>query len=262
MDGRTDEKAARRRQLLAWRESLDEAEKAARDERIRRHLGGCLQRLRGGPAGERPVGLPAGLPADAPGSGSGSGTRPAVALYYPVRGEVDLTPLWPQLWAAGWRVALPCTRPAARELWFAEVGPATCLAPGPYGIPEPVADSPTAPAAAVARRELAVVVVPGLAFTRSGVRLGYGGGYYDRLFADESVTAVRIGVAYDRQVLDNLPADPHDARLHLLVTEAGVWDCRAAADRGVCSGRADGEARKVLRTLRRLHCRRMTGQAE
>lgn len=66
-------------------------------------------------------------------------------------------------------------------------------------------------------------VVPGLAFTRGGVRLGYGGGWYDRMLGVGTDPAQRIGVAYPFQVVEELPSEPHDVRLTGLVV-AGEAD--------------------------------------
>lgn len=63
-----------------------------------------------------------------------------------------------------------------------------------------------------------VVVVPGLAFTRRGDRLGQGGGWYDRFLAGLRPDAVTIGVGFREQLVDHLPVEPHDVRLHQIVT--------------------------------------------
>lgn len=70
----------------------------------------------------------------------------------------------------------------------------------------------------------AVCLVPGLAFTRTGHRLGYGGGYFDRFL--EGFPGCKIGLAYGMQVVESVPVEAHDIPVDLLVTEAGVVDCR------------------------------------
>ncbi len=64
----------------------------------------------------------------------------------------------------------------------------------------------------------ALVVVPGLAFTPGGHRLGYGGGYYDRFLASLPPSAVTVGVCFHEQLVDDLPLDPHDRPVDLVVT--------------------------------------------
>ena len=93
------------------------------------------------------------------------------------------------------------------------------LAPGFQGIPEPVFH----PDRVFAPEALDVVVLPGLLFDRNGNRLGYGGGYYDRFLATQAPQALRVGLAFARQLADApIPAEPHDMRLDMLVTEAEI----------------------------------------
>ncbi|HEY5663063.1 MAG TPA: 5-formyltetrahydrofolate cyclo-ligase [Ilumatobacter sp.] len=66
-----------------------------------------------------------------------------------------------------------------------------------------------------------VVIVPGLAFTRRGDRLGQGGGWYDRVLAGVRDDCVTIGVAFAPQLVDELPVEPHDRPVDLVVTEHG-----------------------------------------
>jgi 5-formyltetrahydrofolate cyclo-ligase len=86
--------------------------------------------------------------------------------------------------------------------------------------PDPSAAFPVDP------RSLDVVVVPGLAFTASGERLGQGGGWYDRFLAGVRDDCVTIGVAFAEQVVDELPVELHDVRLTRVVTDAGPADGR------------------------------------
>jgi 5-formyltetrahydrofolate cyclo-ligase len=67
-----------------------------------------------------------------------------------------------------------------------------------------------------------VVIVPGVAFTPDGARLGQGGGWYDRFLASVRPDCTSIGVGFDPQLVDVLPTEPHDIRLDSIVTESGV----------------------------------------
>ncbi len=69
--------------------------------------------------------------------------------------------------------------------------------------------------------EVGVILVPGLAFGRNGARLGRGAGFYDR-FLSAHPHALRAGIAFSDQVLDSLPEDPHDQRMDILLTDAGM----------------------------------------
>jgi 5-formyltetrahydrofolate cyclo-ligase len=71
-----------------------------------------------------------------------------------------------------------------------------------------------------------VVIVPGVAFAPDGARLGQGGGWYDRFLASVRPDCTSIGVGFDAQVVDVLPTEPHDIRLHGVVTESGVLALR------------------------------------
>ncbi len=68
-----------------------------------------------------------------------------------------------------------------------------------------------------------VVIVPGVAYTRTGERLGQGGGWYDRYLPRCRDDAVVIGIAFECQIVDELPVGPHDVPVDCVVTEAGTW---------------------------------------
>ena len=135
-----------------------------------------------------------------------------VSVYHPIPGEAS--PLGYARWFAeqGHQIALP---------WFAQRGAAmafklwdnpfdeSTLVPDPYGAMQPPPDAPDA------RVDLAIV--PLLGFTAQGQRLGQGGGHYDRLLAARP-ELVPIGLAWDCQLVDALPIEPHDRPLRGVVT--------------------------------------------
>jgi 5-formyltetrahydrofolate cyclo-ligase len=88
-----------------------------------------------------------------------------------------------------------------------------------FGMLEPSADLPVADPATVD-----VVLVPGVAFDRCGGRLGFGGGYYDRFLP--TTPAVRVGIAFDECVADQLPCGEHDQRMDWLATPSGLIRCK------------------------------------
>jgi 5-formyltetrahydrofolate cyclo-ligase len=102
--------------------------------------------------------------------------------------------------------------PGERRLVFACCDPGA-LVRGPLGAPEPPASAPLVDPAA-----LDCVVLPGVAFSEDGLRLGRGGGYYDATLALVP-RAPRIGIAYDVQIVPSLPREPHDAPMDAVVTE-------------------------------------------
>lgn len=93
----------------------------------------------------------------------------------------------------------------------------TELVHGPYGLTEPTADAPR-----VEPHTIDAVIVPGVAFDEECWRLGYGGGYYDRLLPLLRRDCPRIAVAYDEQVLRSIPTEEHDVRLDAVVTPTRV----------------------------------------
>ena len=134
------------------------------------------------------------------------------AVYLASPAEIDLAALIRRLWDAWCPVAVPAWRGGTYEL--VRYARDTRLVKGPMGILEPAADG----CAPISAAEPAVWIVPGLAFTKDGARLGYGGGWYDRFLAAAAPSAVSLGVAYHFQVLDSLPAEPHDVPLTAVVS--------------------------------------------
>lgn len=141
-----------------------------------------------------------------------------VALYQAYGAEIDPAALRAAAHAAGKTVALP--RVDAAGVTLRVVDADTPLVLSAHGVQEPAADRPTLPP-----DQPDLIVVPGLGFDRRGGRLGHGGGHYDRLLARLPAGCRRVGFAYDQQVLDLVPTEPHDLALHALVTPAGWVDC-------------------------------------
>jgi len=143
--------------------------------------------------------------------------RASVVLAYGATPEeIDPAPAISILRAAGATIAYPrIESPGVLGLHI--VADEAELVHGPFGLTEPPAEAPR-----IGPERIDVVVVPGVAFDEQCWRLGYGGGYYDRLLPLLSDECVRIGVAYDEQLLDTIPAEEHDARLHAVVTPTRV----------------------------------------
>ena len=141
----------------------------------------------------------------------GPGRGRTLAGYAAMRGEIDPMPL-----LRGWDgpVCLPVVAGKGRPLVFRAWRPGAPLVPGAFGARVPEAGEEVVPD---------VLIVPLVAFTRAGDRLGYGGGFYDRtleaLRAWGAVTA--IGFAWSSQEVDALPLEPTDQRLDAVVTERG-----------------------------------------
>jgi len=136
----------------------------------------------------------------------------SVLFYSVLSGELDLSPLMAEAACGGKVVALPKYDPAmACYTPYRIERPEVELVPGAFGILEPLAEAP-----ALALKQLDLALVPGLAFDCGGRRLGRGKGHYDRLLA--AVTGVRCGVAFDQQIVVNVPVEPHDILMNFILT--------------------------------------------
>jgi 5-formyltetrahydrofolate cyclo-ligase len=153
------------------------------------------------------------------------GAARAVALFWPIeeRHEVDLRPLDERLRSAGVRVAYPAVDPETREMSFRFVVHPDAMTEHGFGFREP---SPSEPEAAPG--DLDVIVVPALAVDPRGHRIGYGAGYYDRTLPRFAPPARSVAVAFDFQLLAEIPADPPDVAVGWIVTDARVIDAAAA----------------------------------
>jgi len=141
----------------------------------------------------------------------------AVLAMYAAKGsEVDTSEIDGFARAQGWIVAYPRVSGGARSLTFHAVA-LDELAPSRFGLREPSAD-----AAAVGVDEVTAFIVPGLAFDRSGGRIGWGRGHYDATFAKASPAAQRIGLAFECQLVEQVAREPHDVALHIIITEVAT----------------------------------------
>ncbi len=176
-----------RQSLRAKRRALDAETKAAADARI---CSALLARV-----------------AEVPG---------VVAVYLASPAEIDLTAFIRDLLAHGRTLVAPRWNGETYELAQVKSLDDDDLQTGPMNIREPRVANLVAPA------EVAVWIVPGLAFTMDGRRLGYGGGWYDRLLAEASSESLKLGVAYDFQIVRDVPSEPHDKVLTAVVSDASA----------------------------------------
>jgi 5-formyltetrahydrofolate cyclo-ligase len=157
----------------------------------------------------------------------------SLAAFIGVRSEVETADLVARLLALGRRVLVP--RVAGTELELIELRSLDELVDAPFGLREP----PPALAADPARRpdltSLRFVLVPGVAFDRRGGRLGHGKGFYDRLLRRLPAEAVRVGVAFECQLVEEVPMGPADEPVDRVVTEQGVL--RVSPERTASAGR-------------------------
>ena len=137
-----------------------------------------------------------------------------VALYMAMAGEVNLDTLFPKCHALGKRTCIPVFNRESKIYEMAEITRNTHFSIGHYGIREPL--SP----AIIPMQKVDLVAVPGVAFDPCGNRLGRGGGYYDRLL--DGFPGTTVAVAFDFQVLPEIPVEFHDKPVNTLVTEIKI----------------------------------------
>jgi len=128
--------------------------------------------------------------------------------YLPYNQEVRTVPMLERALAQGKRVAVP--KIFGDEMRFIYLTDLSQVEKGYSGIPEPIADGP------VADDPTALVLMPGLAFTKNGERLGYGGGFYDR-FLEQEPNHPTVALCYEFQIVDALPTNEHDIPVDLVL---------------------------------------------
>jgi 5-formyltetrahydrofolate cyclo-ligase len=153
-----------------------------------------------------------------------------IALYLAADGEVETDTLIERAWSSSKQVYLPVLVPFSHNrLWFVQYRPDTRLVRNQFGIAEPVADHRRL----VAPYTLDAVFTPLVGFDPKGNRLGMGGGFYDRSFAflryrKHWKKPRLVGMAFDFQQLQDLPAQPWDVPLSAVATDKQWFDFDAA----------------------------------
>ena len=140
--------------------------------------------------------------------------RCTVGFCWPYRGEYDPRPAMNFLCAKGATLALPEIPEDGGLLQFRRWWPEAPMRVGAYAIPVPD------------NTELLTVdaiIIPLVGFDQQGYRLGYGGGYFDRMLASKTPPPLIIGVAFEILRLDSIHPQPHDIAMDLVVTEAGIY---------------------------------------
>ena len=153
----------------------------------------------------------------------------SVMIYLSMVEEVDTAHIALQAWAAGKRVLAPRVHLADHSMEAFEIHSLhERLVPGPYDILQPAEGNLWPP------EQIDLIVVPALAFSRHGGRLGRGAGFYDRFLLrardmtlnGQRALTLAVGLAFDEQVLDDLPMFDHDQPIDILVSDKGLWDFR------------------------------------
>jgi 5-formyltetrahydrofolate cyclo-ligase len=142
-----------------------------------------------------------------------------VSGFFPYQSEIDVRTLLGKLAGEGWTTCLPVVVAKDQPLIFRRWYPGELTVSGKWGIAVPAPESP--------ELEPDVLLVPMLAFDRTGYRLGYGGGFYDRTLAKLRAVKpiIAIGVAYAAQEMPEVPHDHTDQRLDYIMTERELLQC-------------------------------------
>ena len=138
-----------------------------------------------------------------------------IMVYVSYRGEVKTHALIKTALKDGKRVCVPLCDSNNCSMTAREIASFSELKSGAYGILEPEDSAPV-----VDKTEIDFVIVPGCAFSKSGHRIGYGKGYYDRFLKDTS--AFKCGLSYDFSFADELPYEETDIPLDMIITESCV----------------------------------------
>ena len=143
----------------------------------------------------------------------------SVALYSPIRNEVDTSLLLARALADGKRVYYPAV--AGEMLEFRRITDQSELICASFGICEPLPDAELSQP-----EDIDLFLVPGVAFDTEGRRIGYGKGFYDKALHNLEGRGRLIGLCYDFQLIDPIPGAPHDVLMDKVVTDRRVVDPR------------------------------------
>ena len=143
-----------------------------------------------------------------------------VMMYLSLPHEVDTSEAILHAWQLGKTVAVPKISWQQRHMIPVQISSLeTGFSTGAWGLRNPTGGAP------IPFVDIDLVVAPALGFDRRGNRLGRGGSFYDRFFANKDVKAVRCGLAFAEQVLDTIPVTESDQPVHFLVTDEEIIYC-------------------------------------
>lgn len=137
-----------------------------------------------------------------------------VLAYHPIHNEIDVTEL---ILKTKKTFVLPRICAKSNRLHCHKVANINELKTGKFNIKEPSTKHPV-----IARNKIDLVLTPGIAFDKKGNRIGYGKGYFDKLFKTLSTDCIKIALAHDFQIIENIPAEKHDQKVDFIVTEKRI----------------------------------------
>jgi 5-formyltetrahydrofolate cyclo-ligase len=147
-------------------------------------------------------------------------TAQSVALYSSIQNEVATETILGEALASGKRVYFPKLS-GHGPVGFAQIHNGSDLIPGPGGMQEPAIPHTVS---LIDCNDL-IIFTPGVLFDRRGYRLGRGGGWYDQVLAGLKGHGIFVGLAYDCQIVEQLPAESWDQRVHFIISQSNLIDC-------------------------------------
>ena len=143
-----------------------------------------------------------------------------ILFYVSVKGEVRTDRMISQALRRGKKILVPFAKPKEKELLISEIHDLNELSPGAFGIPAPMHPKE------FPLNKIDLVIIPGIAFDKKGNRIGYGRGFYDRFLKKLKKNVPLVALAYDFQIVEQIPTDRMDVKVHKIITEKGVISCR------------------------------------
>ncbi len=145
-----------------------------------------------------------------------------ILFFASFRTEVDTFALMKESLDKGKRIALPRVDKENHILVLYEIKNIDELSAGYMAIPEP---SENTGERRVTINDMDLVIIPGAGFDPAGGRIGYGGGYYDMLLGGMKKNIPVIAPAYEEQIVESVPTEPHDVKIGMIVTDSRVIKC-------------------------------------
>ena len=142
----------------------------------------------------------------------------SVLMYVSFRTEVDTIGQLEEILSLKKKLIVPLVDRKQKTLTLYEIKNRSELVPGYMGIPEPKVSEDRK----VNLKDIDLIVVPGTGFDIKGNRLGYGGGYYDKLLRRAEKTIPTVALAFEEQIVENIPSESHDMKMDIIITDERI----------------------------------------
>ncbi|PEC51210.1 5-formyltetrahydrofolate cyclo-ligase [Bacillus sp. AFS077874] len=139
-----------------------------------------------------------------------------IATTMPMEHEINTKYLITACWKMNKSVVVPKCNHETRKMHFYKINSFDDLKKGYFGIQEPIEEK----CEEISKELIDLIIVPGVAYTKNGERLGYGGGYFDRYLEDYNKQL--LALAYDIQIIEEIPTEKHDIKMPLILTESRI----------------------------------------